>query len=194
MNVPGSEAFRTFLRSAPVFGGLEGRSLENVRAMLKPLQLPAGSVIFSDGELGRTMYLLANGEVEVRGRSASGRHVPLVRLGPGECFGEMALVELQPRSATVVATRKSLLYSLNNLDLYRLFQNDNYAYVIVLQNICRLLSRRLRKADGRICDFLDPGGRQALEAAAAAAEQEDRKVVRPKGMKVKVRAKAGGGR
>src|SRR5262245_46768647 len=111
MNVPGTESFRTFLRSAPVFGGLEGRSLENVRAMLKPVSLPAGATIFSDGELGRTMYLLARGEVEVRGRSTSGRHVPLVRLGPGECFGEMALVELQPRSATVVATRRSVLYS-----------------------------------------------------------------------------------
>jgi len=171
MNVPTSEAFRTFLRSAPVFGGLEGRSLESVRSMLRPLQLPAGATIFSDGELGRTMYLLAKGEVEVRGRSAGGRSVPIVRLGPGECFGEMALVELQPRSATVVATRGSVLYSLNNLDLYRLFQNDNYAYVIVLQNICRLLSRRLRKADGRICDFLDPNAAMArLKAAGAAAK------------------------
>jgi len=161
MNVPVSESFRAFLRSAPVFGGLEGRSLESVRAMLKPISAPAGAVLFSDGELGRAMYLLARGEVEVRGHAASGRPVPLVRLGPGECFGEMALVELQPRSATVTATKRSVLYSLNNLDLYRLFQDDNYAYVIVLQNICRLLSRRLRKADRRICDFLDtkPAGK-----------------------------------
>jgi CRP-like cAMP-binding protein len=155
MNVPSSESFRAFLRSAPVFGGLEGRSLESVRAKLRPLVVPVGAAVFSEGELGRTMYLLAKGEVEVRRRSTTGRMVPIVRLGAGECFGEMALVELQPRSATVVATRKSTLYSLNNLDLYRLFQTDNYAYVIVLQNICRLLSRRLRKADGRICDFLD---------------------------------------
>jgi len=190
MNVPTTEALRTFLRSAPVFGGLEGRSLESVRAMLRPLQLPTGSVIFSDGELGRTMYLLANGEVEVRGRSAAGRHVPLVRLGPGECFGEMALVELQPRSATVVATRKSILYSLNNLDLYRLFQNDNYAYVIVLQNICRLLSRRLRKADGRICDFLDPAAAEE-RLKAAAKTKAAAKVVK---VKTGPRAKAKGGR
>lgn len=169
MNVPATEAFRTFLRSAPVFGGLEGRSLESVRNMLKPISAPAGAVLFSDGELGRSMYLLARGEVEVRGRSVAGRPVPLVRLGPGECFGEMALVELQPRSATVVATRRSLLYALNNLDLYRLYQNDNYAYVIVLQNICRLLSRRLRKADGRICDFLDPAAGKAAPSRKKAA-------------------------
>lgn len=196
MNVPGTETFRTFLRSAPVFGGLEGRSLESVRAMLKPIQLPTGALVFSDGELGRTMYLLARGEVEVRGRSTSGSHVPLVRLGPGECFGEMALVELQPRSATVVATKPSVLYSLNNLDLYRLFQNDNYAYVIVLQNICRLLSRRLRKADGRICDYIDPSGRPAAAALAKAAVAEaGRGAAKSKSKaRAKVKASAKGGR
>lgn len=175
MKVPATESFRSFLRSAPVFGGLEGRSLESVRSMLKPLVAPAGTVLFSDGELGRTMYLLARGEVEVRGRSGGGRPVPIVRLGPGECFGEMALVELQPRSATVIATKPSVLYSLNNLDLYRLFQNDNYAYVIVLQNICRLLSRRLRKADSRICDFIDPD-----RAAAKASSPPARAAAKPK--------------
>jgi len=156
MSVPTTEAFRAFLRSAAIFGGLEGDSLERVRSMLKPIEAPAGAMIFGEGELGRSMYLLAKGEVEVRARSSNGKQIPIVELGEGECFGEMALVELQPRSATVVAKRRSTLYSLNNLDLFKLFQDDNYAYVIVLQNICRLLSRRLRKADGRICDFIDP--------------------------------------
>ncbi len=43
------------------------------------------------------------------------------------------------------------------MDLYHLYQQDNYAYVIILQNICRMLSRRLRKADGRIVEFLSDG-------------------------------------
>jgi hypothetical protein len=41
------------------------------------------------------------------------------------------------------------------MDLYNLYREDNYAYVIILQNICRMLSRRLRKADSRIVEFLD---------------------------------------
>ena len=150
-----NEAFRMFLRSAPVFGGLEGRSLESVINVLREQSVPAGYTIFGEGELGRTMYVLYKGEVEIRRTASSGHQVSIVRLGPGECFGEMALVELQPRSATVSVTKKATLYSLTNLDLYKLFREDNYAYVIVLQNICRLLSRRLRKADSRICEFLD---------------------------------------
>ena len=46
-------------------------------------------------------------------------------------------------------------YSLTNMDLYNLYREDNYAYVIILQNICRMLSRRLRKADSRIVEFID---------------------------------------
>ena len=76
----------------------------------------------------------------------------------------MTLVELQPRSATVIAKRRCVTYSLTNMDLYHLYQQDNYAYVIILQNICRMLSRRLRKADGRIVEFIAGGGPEGFTA------------------------------
>lgn len=162
MNAPRSAAFQRFLKSAAVFGGLEGRSMLSVIDRLQEHKVAARQEIFAEGELGRTMYVVFKGEVDVLRRSPDGKNVSIVKLGPGECFGEMALVELQPRSATVMTTRPSVLYSLNNLDLYHLFKADNYAYVIVLQNICRLLSRRLRKADSRISEFL---GRSTAPAA-----------------------------
>ena len=144
-----------FLRSVPVFGGLEGDSLAHVVHTLEEREFRKGEYVFNEGELGRTMYVVREGEVEVLRRNEHGIRVPIVRLGPGECFGEMALVELQPRSGTVVATQKTVCYSLTNLDLYNLYREDNYAYVIVLQNICRMMSRRLRKADSRIVEFID---------------------------------------
>ncbi len=137
-----------------MFGGLEGRSLDRVLSALEERDYPAGSTIFNVGELGRTMYVLADGEVEVICSTSAGKEISLVQLGAGECFGEMALVELEPRSATVRVRKRARTYSLNNMDLYNLYREDNYAYVIVLQNICRILSRRLRKADSRICDFI----------------------------------------
>lgn len=140
--------------------------MESVVRALEERDFPAGSTIFNAGELGRTMYLLARGEVEVIGASSDGKTIALVKLGPGECFGEMALIELQPRSATVRVRKKAKTYSLNNMDLYNLYREDNYAFVIVLQNICRILSRRLRRADSRICDFLSP---------AAAARRSSRR-------------------
>ncbi len=169
MATSGNRALRTFFRKQDVFSGLEGRSLDSVMRVLKKQSLPRGAVVFNEGELGRTMFVLEDGEVEVRRANKDGTPIPIVRLGPGECFGEMALVEMEPRSATVVVTRKATVWSLTNLDLWKLFQEDNYAYVIVLQNICRLLSRRLRKADSRISDFLTPSPRKATTAARRAA-------------------------
>jgi len=77
-----------------------------------------------------------------------------VRLGPGEFFGEMTLIEIQPRAATVVVTEPATLYSMTNRDLYALYLEDKNAYVLVLQNICRQLARRLRLADARIAELL----------------------------------------
>lgn len=162
---------RHFLQSVPVLAGLEGRSLDSVIRVLKRQTFAPGALVCTEGELGRTMYIVESGEVEVLRNNKSGHPVPIVRLGRGECFGEMALVELEARSANVVARSRCTTYSLNNFDLYQLFKQDNFAFTIVLQNVCRLLSRRLRKADSRIAEFLSD--------QAAAARPAPKKKARP---------------
>ncbi len=62
--------------------------------------------------------------------------------------------EIQPRSATVKVIEPALLYSMTNRDLYTLYGQDLNAYILVLQNICRQLARRLRKSDSRLSDLL----------------------------------------
>lgn len=145
----------TFLRSVPVFHDLKGPSLDILFEFLEERRWDVGQHICNEGELGRTLYVIREGEVEVLRRSSKGNNQSIVKLGPGECFGEMTLVELQPRSATCVVRKKAITYSLTNLDLWNLYKSDNFAYVIILQNICRMLSRRLRKADSRIVEFLE---------------------------------------
>jgi CRP/FNR family transcriptional regulator, cyclic AMP receptor protein len=145
----------TFLRSVPVFIDLKGPSLEILFDFLEERRWEVGEHICNEGEMGRTLYVIREGEVEVLRRSATGNNQSIVKLGPGECFGEMALVELQPRSATCVVRKKAVTYSLTNPELWNVYKSDNFAYVIILQNICRMLSRRLRKADSRIVEFVE---------------------------------------
>lgn len=145
----------TFLRSVPIFHDLKGPSLEILFDFLEERRWDVGEHICNEGELGRTLYVIREGEVEVLRKSSQGNNQSIVKLGPGECFGEMTLVELQPRSATCIVRKKAVTYSLTNLDLWNLYKSDNFAYVIILQNICRMLSRRLRKADSRIVEFLE---------------------------------------
>ncbi|MEW6431621.1 MAG: cyclic nucleotide-binding domain-containing protein [Myxococcota bacterium] len=148
-------AVATFVRTVPIFQDLKGRNLDILFDFLEERRWEVGDVICNEGELGRSLYVIREGEVEVVRRSSRGNNVPIVRLGPGECFGEMTLVELQPRSASVIVKKKAVTYSLTNLDLWNLYKADNFAYVIILQNITRMLSRRLRKADSRIVEFLE---------------------------------------
>jgi CRP-like cAMP-binding protein len=159
----------TFVRTVPIFHDLKGRNLDILFDFLEERKWDVGEVICTEGELGRSLYVIRDGEVEVLRRSSHGNDVPIVRLGPGECFGEMTLVELQPRSASVVVKKKAVTYSLTNLDLWNLYKADNFAYVIILQNITRMLSRRLRKADGRIVDFIEQLQQHAKKAPAAKA-------------------------
>ena len=74
-------------------------------------------------------------------------------LGPGDFFGEMTLIEMQNRSATVVAETATVLYELTARNLYAYYKADIHAYVIVMQNINRELCRRLRRADRRIAEL-----------------------------------------
>lgn len=156
-----------FLRSVPVFRDLKGPSLEVLYEFLDEQRWKAGESICSEGDLGRAMYVIREGEVEVSRLSTRGSPVPFVKLGPGECFGEMTLVEQQPRSATCVVKKNAVTYSLTNLDLWHLYKSDNFTYVIILQNICSMLSRRLRKADSRIVEFLEIAGANSAGRAKA---------------------------
>jgi CRP-like cAMP-binding protein len=72
----------------------------------------------------------------------------------------MTLIEMKNRSATVSATRPTRLYGLSKADLFKLYREDVHTYVLLLQNICRELARRLRKADGRIAELLEAAPRQ----------------------------------
>src|SRR5215831_20934216 len=140
--------------------------------MLAEHLFPRGAIVCSEGERGRSMYVVASGEVEVRRANSSGTQIPIVRLGPGEFFGEMTLVEIQPRAATVVVTEPATLYAMTNRDLYTLYLEDQSAYILVLQNICRQLARRLRKADACIAELLAGAveGSSALSAVPSAVQ------------------------
>ena len=141
-----------FLVGTPFFGGLAGDALSRLASMLKERELPAGTSVFSEGEQGRSMYIVEEGNLVVCRSGESGRRVKLTRLGRGDFFGETTLIEMQPRSTTVVAETETRLLELGNMDLYRLYKEDVKAYVLVLQNINRELCRRLRSADGRITE------------------------------------------
>src|SRR5262245_13383001 len=129
-----AERRREFLEQTPFFGGLDRAQLDRVIAMLVEHAIDDGATVFREGESGKSMYIVREGQLMSSQSGESGRQVKLMRLEPGDFFGETALIEVQPRQFSVVAEMPSRLLELTNKGLYRLYQDDTHAYVMVLQN------------------------------------------------------------
>ncbi len=135
------------LSGSPLFEMLSNQELDAVCALLVPRDFAEGAVIFAEGALGDGLYLIATGEVDV---FQTAHTQPIATLTSGECFGEMALVDKEYRSATVRArTAVQLLHlSPEGLAEFRKHQKDGFAFLVM--NIARMLSVRLREANLRL--------------------------------------------
>jgi len=159
-----SPDLKAFLVATPFFGGLPDASLDLLVSMLVERRFDAGATIVAEGEPGHSMYIVHSGELAVSKLGESGRVVHMAGLGPGDFFGEMTLIEMQNRSATVVAESPTVLYELTARNLYTCYKSDIHAYVMVMQNINRELCRRLRRADKRIAELADTSGDATAQA------------------------------
>jgi len=95
------------------------------------------------------MFVLEEGKVAVF-KTWKERNVALGHLRQGDCFGEMALIDLFPRSASVQADEDCLAIELSSATLFEVYNRDLEQFTLIQMNIARELSRRLRGADERV--------------------------------------------
>ncbi len=111
-----SDLLRTWdlVTKVPMFNAIGDGTIAEVTRLLRPREVPAGYVVMRRGEPGDCMYFLVSGEVEIRVRPNA------ITLGPGDFFGEIALVTGGPRTATAVATKFCVLLALHLTDFRHL--------------------------------------------------------------------------
>jgi CRP-like cAMP-binding protein len=142
------------LRQVGLFGAVNDEALEFLSSKLVVLQPSAGDIVFHEGDAARDMFVVMNGEMEVLKKSHGGIEARVALLGPGDWFGEMSILDVQPRSATVRVLAPSRVLRIAASDLDALYRHDVKAYAIIVLNVARELSRRLRVADGLLADFV----------------------------------------
>ena len=125
------------LRAAPLFHPLPAEALLPVARLCSVLRLAVDEVLFEEGDLGDSMYVVVDGSVRITRATAT-----LAELGPGECVGEMAALDWEPRSATVTALKPTLLIRLERNDLMDLLAD----YPELVEALAGVLVDRLRKA------------------------------------------------
>lgn len=164
------------LRSVPLFSQLPDEDLLAFAALTRERTYPKGSVIVFEDDPGDTLYLVAGGQVKVVLIGEDGREVILSVLGEGSFFGEMALLDDQPRSAHVIAMDDSILLLLRRDDFQaRLRQSPAVAISLLAE-----LSGRLRLADEKIgaLVLLDVNGRVAALLLRLAQDEEGDRITK----------------
>src|SRR5215471_8052100 len=142
-----------FLKETPLFGGLPEHALSRLIGTIRVFRADAGTQIFAEGDAARCMFVVAEGELEVCKRGRNGADFCLAVLGRGACVGEMSLIDIQSRSASVRALSATVLYVLNQAEIAKLYETDLEVYALLISNIAREISRRLRFADQVLVDL-----------------------------------------
>jgi CRP/FNR family cyclic AMP-dependent transcriptional regulator len=141
------------LSKSPLFEMLSNQELDYVSELSRQRRFSAGQVIFDEGELGDSLYVIASGEVEVLRRDAAGKQRTITVLRSPMFFGEMSLIDKEYRSATVRARSDTELLHLTaeNLAAFRKQHRDGFTFVVI--NIARVLSSRLRESNSKLVEM-----------------------------------------
>lgn len=133
---------------SPLFARLSPAELEKVGALFRRRRYRASEPVFREGDPGTALYIVDTGEVKILLGGPDGKEVTLSLLGPSEFFGELALLDGEPRSADAIATVPTELLVLPREDFMRFL----FEVPAVAVNMLAALSRRFRRTDRLVHD------------------------------------------
>ena len=150
----GEQHIADILKRIPVFEDLSRRELAAVERILHKREYQEGEFIFHQGEPGVGMYIIHHGKVEIV--HEPGKKV-LAELGDGEFFGELALLDESPRSASAMAMVPSKILGFFQPDLFGLIERDPKLGVKIVLRLASSIGERLRRANEQLEKFQPPG-------------------------------------
>lgn len=140
-----------FLVDAPMFGDLDPAELSQIVHVMQIRRLGAGQWVFREGDPGDAWYVVYDGEVEVV--KGQGRVVAI--LGRRACFGEMAILDGSPRSASVRSTRPITMFRFPRLQFTKLLDAGNLAAFKLVYQMALVLVSRQRRTTSRLVELME---------------------------------------
>ncbi len=167
-------ATRQLLERVPFLAALEPTDVEHLAGVVARRQYRRGDAIFHKEDEGQSLFIVEEGAVRIYVPSAQGADLTLAILGPGDFFGDLSLLDGQPRSASADAMQETRALILERSDFLDLMRSRPEAALAVMS----VVSKRLRETDEMASDlaFLDVGGRLAkklLELASSHGVKRD---------------------
>ena len=134
------------LKAVPFFTQLNDGELDVVRAVATEKTYPKNAVVLTEGEMGDSLYMIQSGKVKVFIGDEDGREIILKILGPGDFFGEMSMIDKQPRSASVNTSEASTFLVLTHAAFEKCVEQSPR----IANMVMRILAQRVREADRKI--------------------------------------------
>ncbi len=135
------------LQKYSLFGGVLPEQLEKILPLFGRQSFNPGESAMRQGEPNDRIFFILSGKVEVE-RSG----VPIVQLGEGETFGEMELIDTMPAIASIRVLEPTETVTITNRAIYEIFKVDAKTFALIIMNLARDLSRRLRRMDELACE------------------------------------------
>ena len=163
------------LKNVPIFNNLSDDELEEVRKSAVTRNFPKNSIIINEGDSSDSLYIIVTGRVSVYLSDENGKEVILNSQGEGDYFGELALVDDEKRSASVVTTEKSTFLVISKTD----FKNVLSLHPELAFNLIRGLTHRVRHLTDNVRSLalLDVYGRVAKTLLSLATESGDELII-----------------
>jgi CRP/FNR family transcriptional regulator, cyclic AMP receptor protein len=137
------------LRDVAIFGGLSEDTLAFILDRSARVRMATGESFITEGEMGTSFFVLESGQVRVH-KDADGEAVVLCEFGPGAAFGEMSLLAVRPRSATIVAIEDCVAIEITNRSLFELYEDNTEQFAMLVMNLGREVARRLWETNERL--------------------------------------------
>lgn len=138
-----------FLSKHSMFGGLVEDELLLIKKFLTEREVPAHTTLLKQGEPNNSVHFIVEGEVAIVRQSETNKKQSriITTLQSGDSFGEMELIDIQSCAASVITTSATKIITLSNRDLYKISLQNLKTYTMLILNLARDISRRLRSAD-----------------------------------------------
>lgn len=135
-----------------LFFALSEEQLQMLADVAEVKVYSAGDIVFREGDMGDSIVIIVSGKVDLIKKKKDGSEAVLTTFSKGAFFGEMTLINVESRSATIRATEDTVVLFLKNTALGDIFNTDRELFIVLLMNITRILSKRLRQANERLME------------------------------------------
>ena len=140
----------TFLKTCPIFTYLEDFEMRKVYNIMFQKTYPANDTIFEEGKIGKALFFILSGNVSIIKHISANKTKEIAALKSGDFFGEMALLEELPRSATAKTTEATEVYLIYKSNFDELLSSNPRIGIKIILNIVKILSSRLRNTSASI--------------------------------------------